>query len=67
MGNNPIFTIREQKKGLCCVYVRLCYVGMTPVAKRMISKTMMNKTTPIIIIILVFFHQYFLETRAEVL
>lgn len=43
------------------------YEGMTPVAKRMMSKTMMNTTTPIIIIILVFFHQYFLETCAEVL
>lgn len=43
------------------------YVGMTPVARRMMSKTIMNTITPIIIIILMFFHQYFLETFAEVL
>lgn len=42
-------------------------IYITFVAKRMIRMMMIRTITPIIIIILMFFHQYFLATREDVL
>lgn len=43
------------------------YVGMTPVASKMMRIMMIATMTPMIIIIFVFFHQYFRATRVDVL
>lgn len=46
---------------------RVSYVGMTPVASKMMRIMMIATMTPMIIIIFVFFHQYFRATRVDVL
>lgn len=48
-------------------WVKTNMIYITPAAARMMRMTMIRTITPIMIIIFMFFHQYFLATRVDVL